>query len=54
MTEQVDVDEGLIQLVEDVDRGVLVGTTSMGPWGGEVFGLALAVQAKIPPTISAR
>ncbi|MSO78808.1 MAG: NAD(P)/FAD-dependent oxidoreductase [Acidimicrobiia bacterium] len=41
--------EGLIKLVEDADRGVLVGATSMGPWGGEVLGLlALAVQAKIP------
>lgn len=41
--------EGLIKVVEDADAGVLVGATSMGPWGGEVLGLlALAVQAKIP------
>jgi pyruvate/2-oxoglutarate dehydrogenase complex dihydrolipoamide dehydrogenase (E3) component len=41
--------EGVIKLVEDADSGVLVGATSMGPWGGEVLGLlALAVQARIP------
>ncbi len=41
--------EGVIKLVEDADRGVLVGATSAGPWGGEVLGmLALAVQARIP------
>jgi pyruvate/2-oxoglutarate dehydrogenase complex dihydrolipoamide dehydrogenase (E3) component len=43
--------EGLIKVVEDVDRGVLVGATSMGPAGGEVLGfLALAVQAGVPTT----
>ncbi len=43
--------EGLIKLVEDADRGVLVGATSMGPWGGEVLGmLTLAVHAEIPTT----
>ena len=41
--------EGVIKLVEDADRGVLVGATSAGPWGGEVLGLlSLAVQAQIP------
>lgn len=41
--------EGLIKLVEDADRGVLVGGTAMGPSGGEVLGLiALAVHARIP------
>jgi pyruvate/2-oxoglutarate dehydrogenase complex dihydrolipoamide dehydrogenase (E3) component len=41
--------EGLIKLVEDEDRGVLVGATSMGPWGGEVLGLlSLAVAAEVP------
>ena len=36
-------------MVEDADSGVLVGATSMGPWGGEVLSfLALAVQAMIP------
>ncbi|MEO6827041.1 MAG: NAD(P)/FAD-dependent oxidoreductase [Microbacteriaceae bacterium] len=40
---------GLIKLVEDADRGVLVGATSAGPTGGEVlYGLAIAVQAEIP------
>ncbi|MDJ0346603.1 NAD(P)/FAD-dependent oxidoreductase [Streptomyces sp. H10-C2] len=41
--------EGFIKLVEDADRGVLVGATSAGPTGGEVlYGLAVAVQAQIP------
>jgi pyruvate/2-oxoglutarate dehydrogenase complex dihydrolipoamide dehydrogenase (E3) component len=41
--------EGFIKLVEDVDRGVLVGATSAGPWGGEVLGLlTLAVHAEVP------
>lgn len=40
---------GIIKVVEDQDRGVLVGATSMGPSGGEVLGLlALAVHAEIP------
>jgi pyruvate/2-oxoglutarate dehydrogenase complex dihydrolipoamide dehydrogenase (E3) component len=43
--------DGLIKLVEDEDRGVLVGATSIGPWGGEVLGLlALAVHAEVPTT----
>ena len=41
--------EGFIKLVEDADRGVLVGATSAGPAGGEVlYGLAVAVQAAVP------
>ncbi len=41
--------QGLIKLVEDSGRGVLVGATSVGPWGGEVLGLlALAVYAEVP------
>jgi len=41
--------EGLIKLVEDVDRGVLVGATSMGPAGGEVLGaLAVAIHGEVP------
>ncbi|MHB1519273.1 MAG: dihydrolipoyl dehydrogenase family protein [Acidimicrobiales bacterium] len=41
--------EGLIKVVEDADRGVLVGGTAAGPSGGEVLGLlALAVHAEIP------
>lgn len=40
---------GLIKLVEDADRGVLVGATAMGPAGGEILGLlALAVHAQVP------
>lgn len=40
---------GLVKLVADADRGVLVGATSMGPTGGEVLGLlALAVHAEVP------
>ncbi len=41
--------DGLVKLVADLDRGVLVGATSMAPYGGEVLGLlALAVHAEIP------
>jgi pyruvate/2-oxoglutarate dehydrogenase complex dihydrolipoamide dehydrogenase (E3) component len=41
--------QGFIKLVEDADRGVLVGATSAGPWGGEVLGLlTLAVHAAVP------
>jgi pyruvate/2-oxoglutarate dehydrogenase complex dihydrolipoamide dehydrogenase (E3) component len=41
--------QGFIKLVEDVDRGILVGATSAGPWGGEVLGLlTLAVYAEVP------
>ncbi len=41
--------EGFITVVEDADRGVLVGATSVGPVGGEVLGmLALAVHAELP------
>jgi pyruvate/2-oxoglutarate dehydrogenase complex dihydrolipoamide dehydrogenase (E3) component len=40
---------GFVKLVEDADRGVLVGATSAGPVGGEVLGLlALAVHAEVP------
>src|SRR5262249_31800882 len=40
---------GLIKVVEDADRGVLVGATSVGPWGGEVLSmLTLAVHAEVP------
>lgn len=42
---------GLIKLVADADRGVLVGATSAGPAGGEVLSmLTLAVRAEIPVT----
>jgi len=41
--------EGFIKLVEDADRGLLVGATSAGPAGGEVLGmLTLAVHARVP------
>ncbi len=40
---------GLIKVVEDSDRGVLVGATAMGPAGGEILGfLAVAVHAEVP------
>ena len=40
---------GLIKLVEDADRGVLVGATAVGPSGGEVLSmLVTAVHAEIP------
>ena len=39
---------GFIELVEDADRGVLVGATAVGPNGGEVLGLlTLAVHADV-------
>ena len=41
--------QGLIQVVEDADRGVLVGATVVGPAGGEIIGfLAVAVHAAVP------
>jgi pyruvate/2-oxoglutarate dehydrogenase complex dihydrolipoamide dehydrogenase (E3) component len=41
--------QGLIKLIEDADRGVLVGATSAGPSGGEVLGaLTVAVHAEVP------
>jgi pyruvate/2-oxoglutarate dehydrogenase complex dihydrolipoamide dehydrogenase (E3) component len=40
---------GLIKLVADTERGVLVGATSVGPVGGEVLSmLTLAVHAAVP------
>ena len=41
--------QGVIKLVEDAERGVLVGATAMGPAGGEVLAaLTLAVHAHVP------
>lgn len=41
--------EGLVKLVADGDRGVLVGATAVGPSGGEIIGaLAVAVHAEVP------
>ncbi|MDQ3826452.1 MAG: NAD(P)/FAD-dependent oxidoreductase [Actinomycetota bacterium] len=43
--------DGLIKLVCDADRGVLVGATSVGPRGGEVLSmLTLAVHARLSVT----
>ncbi|HEY5110088.1 MAG TPA: NAD(P)/FAD-dependent oxidoreductase [Acidimicrobiales bacterium] len=40
---------GFVKVVEDRDRGVLVGATSAGPTGGEVLSmLTLAVHAEVP------
>ncbi|MEV5576226.1 NAD(P)/FAD-dependent oxidoreductase [Spirillospora sp. NPDC052269] len=41
--------EGYIKLVEDADKGVLVGATAAGPYGGEILGaLVTAVHARVP------
>jgi pyruvate/2-oxoglutarate dehydrogenase complex dihydrolipoamide dehydrogenase (E3) component len=41
--------DGMIKLVEDAARGVLVGATSAGPSGGEVLAmLTTAVHAEVP------
>lgn len=41
--------DGFIKLIEDADRGVLVGATSTGPVGGEVLSMfALAVHVAVP------
>jgi pyruvate/2-oxoglutarate dehydrogenase complex dihydrolipoamide dehydrogenase (E3) component len=41
--------DGFIKVVEDADRGVLVGATVVGPYGGELIGmLTLAVHAAVP------
>ena len=41
--------DGIIKLVVDADKGILVGATSAGPVGGEVLSmLTLAVHARIP------
>jgi pyruvate/2-oxoglutarate dehydrogenase complex dihydrolipoamide dehydrogenase (E3) component len=41
--------KGLIKLVEDADRGVLVGATAAGPSGGEILSmLTTAVHAEVP------
>ena len=34
--------DGFVLLVEDVDRGVLVGATVMSPYGGEILGALTA------------
>ncbi|GIF96723.1 FAD-dependent oxidoreductase [Catellatospora citrea] len=41
--------EGFVKLIEDADRGVLVGATAAGPAGGGVlYGLQVAVHAEVP------
>lgn len=41
--------DGIIKLVVDADRDVLVGATSAGPMGGEVLsGLAVAIHGEVP------
>jgi len=41
--------DGFIKLVQDADRGVLVGATTMGPRGGDIVSmLELAVQTEVP------
>ncbi|MEV6305885.1 NAD(P)/FAD-dependent oxidoreductase [Actinoplanes sp. NPDC051861] len=41
--------EGVIKVVADADRGVLVGATTAGPAGGEMIGaLAVAVHGEVP------
>jgi pyruvate/2-oxoglutarate dehydrogenase complex dihydrolipoamide dehydrogenase (E3) component len=43
---------GFVKLVQDADRGVLVGATAAGPSGGEVLGaLAVAVHAEVPTAV---
>ncbi|WP_436699863.1 dihydrolipoyl dehydrogenase family protein [Nocardioides sp. BYT-33-1] len=41
--------DGLVKVVADLDRGVLVGATAVGPAGGEIIGmLVTAVHAEVP------
>ena len=41
--------EGVVKLVEDADRGVLVGANVVGPAGGEIVAmLSTAVHAEVP------
>jgi pyruvate/2-oxoglutarate dehydrogenase complex dihydrolipoamide dehydrogenase (E3) component len=41
--------DGFIKVVEDADRGVLVGATTVGPRGGDLLGLfELAIKMQIP------
>ncbi len=43
--------EGLVKLIEDADRGVLVGANVVGPAGGEILAmLTTAVHAEVPTT----
>jgi pyruvate/2-oxoglutarate dehydrogenase complex dihydrolipoamide dehydrogenase (E3) component len=43
--------DGFVKVIEDADRGVLVGATVVAPNGGEILGLlTLAVHASVPVT----
>ena len=43
--------DGLIKVVADADRKILVGATVVGPTGGEVIGLlGLAIKQEVPVT----
>ncbi len=45
----IDEATGVVKVVADADRGVLVGGTVVAPYGGEVVGLiSAAVHAEIP------
>lgn len=45
----INEDPGLLKLVADADRGILVGGTTVGSMGGEVLGMVVAaVHAEIP------
>ncbi len=47
--------KGFVKLVEDADRGILVGATAVGPAGGEILGaLVVAVHAEVPTTLLRR
>jgi pyruvate/2-oxoglutarate dehydrogenase complex dihydrolipoamide dehydrogenase (E3) component len=44
--------DGVVKVIADADRGVLVGATVVAPYGGEVLGLlAAAVHAEIPVAV---
>jgi pyruvate/2-oxoglutarate dehydrogenase complex dihydrolipoamide dehydrogenase (E3) component len=41
--------DGFVKVVEDAERGILVGATVVAPGGGEILGLlTLAVHARVP------
>jgi len=41
--------DGIVKLIEDRARGILVGATVVSPYGGEILGLlTLAVHAEVP------
>ena len=47
--------EGIVKLVQDARRGVLIGATSVGPVGGEVLSaLAVTVHAEVPVAVLRR